>query len=310
MVEQVLDLQTVGTGQEVFPEPCPVFHQRRVGRLDTVADGAAELTAGGPFAGPEEDHAHHPEEAAGLAVLDDQPGVLHQAREVVTGKDVDVVGRPEVVGRGDALLQVFADRVRHAQQVLRARASETHEFGHHPRWVGHVFEHFHAHQLVGAGVAQRQRVAVADQAGEGPPGHRLDLLRQAPHLVLLAVGEDHRSALAGGEEGGDAFAAAEIEQGVLGADGEAGEQFAGFAAEPAIQHRIAQTAHAWRHRFARRSGTGTPALEQGADHAGMLCKAEGSPRAASSRKRRRRSTASLRLQKHSRLALACADMRA
>ncbi len=115
---------------------------------------------------------------------------------------------------------------------------------------------------------------------------------------------------AGGEEGGDAFAAAEIEQGVLGADGEAGEQFAGFAAEPAIQHRIAQTAHAWRHRFARRSGTGTPALEQGADHAGMLCKAAGSPCAASSRKRRRRSTASLRLQKRSRLALACADMRA
>ena len=285
------DLQAVGTGQEVFPEPCPVFHQRRVGRLDTVADGAAELTAGGPFAGPEEDHAHHPEEAAGLAVLDDQPGVLHQAREVVTGKDVDVVGRPEVVGRAMPCCRCSPTGSGTLSRYCAPGAAETHEFGHHPRWVGHVFEHFHAHQLVGAGVAQRSGSPSLTRPVKGPPGHRLDLLRQAPHLVLLAVGEDHRRP-GGRRRGWRRLRRSRDRAGCPGADGEAGEQFAGFAAEPAIQHRIAQTAHAWRHRFARRSGTGTPALEQGADHAGMLCKAEGSPCAASSRKRRRRSTAS------------------
>ena len=69
----------------------------------------------------------------------------------------------EIARRCDALLQVLTDRRRHADQVLRAGASDSRQFGHERLGLIDVLQHFHAHDFACAAVGQGQRQAVADQ---------------------------------------------------------------------------------------------------------------------------------------------------
>ncbi|MNE11812.1 hypothetical protein D3C80_1045860 [compost metagenome] len=58
---------------------------------------------------------------------------------------------------------------------------------------------------------------------------------------MFTVGEDHRSALADRKQGRHAFAATDIQQGVVGGDGKPFEQFAAVAQKPAVEQGIVQT---------------------------------------------------------------------
>ncbi|MNS46318.1 hypothetical protein D3C72_788100 [compost metagenome] len=142
---------------------------------------------------------------------------------------------------------MLAHRGRYAQQVQRAGTAHAHQFGHEGFWLIDVFQHFHAHDFARATIGQRQRQTVADQTEIRFIRLRVHLPRQVTDLVVFTVGEDHRRALTHRKQGRDPFAAADIQQGVVGGNGKPFEQFAAVARKPAVMHCIVQAHVSWRH---------------------------------------------------------------
>ncbi|MNN22110.1 hypothetical protein D3C81_1354550 [compost metagenome] len=209
--------------------------------LNAIAHRTARILAGSLFAGPEENHPHHPEEPGGLPMFDDQPGILDHRLEALRGENLYMIGRLVITRGGDTFLQMLANRCRHAEQIQRTGPPHTRQFGHERLRLVDVLRHLHAHHSARATVRQRQGQAVADEPQTRPGTLSFNLTRQLAHFVVLTVGEDHRCALTYRKQSRGTLATTDIKQGVFRRYGEALEQFAAVIEKPAVQNRITQT---------------------------------------------------------------------
>ena len=133
---------------------------------------------------------------------------------------------------------MFANRRRHAEQVLRAGTAHEHQFGHERLRLVDMLQHFHAHHFARATIGQRQRQTVADQSEIQLAALRFDLTSEVAHLVQFTVGEDHRGALADRKQCRDTFAATDVEQRIVSRDCKALEQLTAVTQKPAVENGV------------------------------------------------------------------------